>query len=225
MNKQIRRTAAFFFLSFLCLTLITGCLGRTKPPFVMDQYSLDYSAPAASASQAAQETIRVERFAVSPAFNSTAMVVKKGQYRFDTYNYSRWRVNPADMVTGFVLRDITRAGIFKATYSYYDSDLSRYILEGYIDQFCESAEGSPGKALLSVRFTLIDTSQKNPVEQVVFQKQYAHSAVMNDRSPEGLAAALSEAMKDLSGKLVSDINLSLQGTPGNQRQPLTGQGF
>jgi ABC-type uncharacterized transport system auxiliary subunit len=225
MNKQIRRTAAFFFLSFLCLTLITGCLGRTKPPFVMDQYSLDYSAPAASASQAAQETIRVERFAVSPAFNSTAMVVKKGQYRFDTYNYSRWRVNPADMVTGFVLRDITRAGIFKATYSYYDSDLSRYILEGYIDQFCESAEGSPGKALLSVRFTLIDTSQKNPVEQVVFQKQYTHSASMNDRSPEGLAAALSEAMKDLSGKLVSDINLSLQGTPGNERQPLTGQGF
>ncbi len=214
MKKQTRQTAALFFLSFLCLTLITGCLGRTKAPFVMDQYTLDYPAPAASVSQTAQETIRVERFAVAPAFNSTAMVVKKGQYRFDTYNYSRWRVNPADMLTGFVLRDITRAGIFKATYSYYDSDLSRYILEGYIDQFCESPEGSPGKALLSVRFTLVDTSQKNPVEQVVFQKQYAHSAAMNDRSPEGLAAALSEAMKDLSAKLVSDINLSLQGSAG-----------
>jgi len=214
MKKHIKQAAALSFLSFLCLALITGCLGRTKPPFVMDQYTLDYSAPAASVSQAAQETIRVERCAVAPAFNSTAMVVKKGQYRFDTYNYSRWRVNPADMVTGFVLRDITRAGIFKATYSYYDSDLSRYILEGYIDEFCESAGDSPGKALLSVRFTLIDTSQKNPVEQVVFQKQYVHSAVMNDRSPEGLAAALSEAMKDLSGKLVSDINVSLRASAG-----------
>lgn len=214
MKKRIRQTAALFFLSFLCFTLITGCLGRTKPPFVMDQYTLDYPAPAANVSLPVQETIRVERFAVAPAFNSTAMVVKKGQYRFDTYNYSRWRVNPADMVTGFALRDITRAGIFKATYSYYDSDLSRYILEGYIGEFCESAEGSTGKALLSVRFTLIDTSQKNPVEQVVFQKQYTHSAAMTDRSPEGLAAALSEAMKDLSGKLVSDIKLSLQGSAG-----------
>jgi hypothetical protein len=52
------------------------------------------------------------------------------------------------------------------------------------------------------------------VEQVVFQKQYAHSAAMNDRSPEGLATALSEAMKELSGKLVSDIKLSLQGSAG-----------
>jgi ABC-type uncharacterized transport system auxiliary subunit len=110
------------------------------------------------------------------------------------------------MVTGFVLRDITRAGIFKGTYSWYDSDLSRYILEGYVDEFCETE----GKGLLSVRVTLVDTKANNPVEQVVFQRQYTHSAPVGGNSPDALAAALSAAMKELSGKLVTDIAAALR---------------
>lgn len=206
MKRSPTRTATLFLLSLLCLTLVAGCLGRTKPPFVMDQYTLDYAPPAVTAGQPIEELIRVERFAVAPAFNSTSMVARKGQYRFDTYNYSRWRVNPADMVTGFALRDITRAGIFKATYSWYDSDLSRYVLEGYVDEFCESS----GKGVLSVRITLVDTKAKNPVEQVVFQRQYTHSAPVDDSSPDALAAALSVAMEEFSGRLVADIAAALR---------------
>lgn len=206
MKRPLTRTATLLLLSLLCLTLVAGCLGRTKPPFIMDQYTLDYAPPAGTADEPAKELIRVERFAVAPAFNSTSMVIRKGQYRFDTYDYSRWRVNPADMVTGFALRDITRAGIFKGTYSWYDSDLSRYILEGYIDEFCETE----GKGLLSLRVTLVDTKAKNPVEQVVFQRQYTHSVPMDGSSPDALAAALSAAMKELSGKIVADIAAALR---------------
>ncbi len=205
MKRSFTRTAVLFPLSLICLALIAGCLGRTKPPYIMDQYTLDYEPPAVVAQQPVDELIRVERFAVAPAFNSNSMVIRKGQYRFDTYTYSRWRVNPADMVTGFALRDITRAGIFKGTYSWCDSDLSRYILEGYIDEFCESS----GKGLLSVRVTLVDTKAENPVEQVVFQRQYTHSAPMDDSSPDALAAALSAAMKEISLKLVADIGAAL----------------
>lgn len=206
MKRSFTRTVTLFLLSLLCLALVAGCFGRTKPPYVMDQYTLDYSPATVTAGQPVEELIRVERFAVAPAFNSTSMVIRKGQYRFDTYTYSRWRVNPADMVTGFALRDITRAGIFKGTYSWYDSDLSRYVLEGYVDEFCESS----GKGLLSVRITLVDTKAKNPVEQVVFQKQYTHSAPMDDSSPDALAAALSAAMKEVSARLTADIAAALR---------------
>lgn len=195
-----------FPLSLLCLALVAGCLGRTKPPYIVDQYTLDYAAPAPLPTQPLDELVRVERFGIAMEFNSTAMVMRKGQYRLDTYNYSRWRVNPSDIVTGFVLRDITRAGIFKGTYSYYDSDLCRYIIEGYVDEFCESA----GKGLVSIRVTLLDTRATNPVEQVVFQKEYKASAPLNDNSPDGLAAALSEAMKGISGRLLADIDLAVR---------------
>jgi len=206
MKRPLTRTATLLLLSLLCFTLVAGCLGRTKPPFIMDQYTLDYAPPAGTADKPVEELIRVERFAVAPAFTSTSMVIRKGPYRFATYTYSRWRVNPADMVTGCARRAITRAGIFKGTYSWYDSDLSRYILEGYIDEFCETE----GKGLLSLRVTLVDTKAKNPVEQVVFQRQYIHSAPMDGSSPDALAAALSAAMKEFSGRLLADIAASLR---------------
>lgn len=215
MRLSAKRIFALFFFSTLCLTLITGCFGRTKPPYVIDQYTLDYtSAVTAKGPAQFDELIRVERFSVAPAFNTTAMVIKTRPYRYDTYNYSRWRVNPADMVSGFILRDITGAGLFKGTYSSYDSDLSRYILDGHIDEFCESTETSPDKALLSVRVTLLDTAQKNPVEQVVFQKQYTHSVPTGEHSPDGLAAGLSEAMKKLSEQIIGDIRTALKDRAG-----------
>ncbi len=211
MRRSTKRIFALFFFSILCLALIAGCFGRTKPPYVIDQYTLDYVSETAAGGPAPfDELIRVERFSVAPAYNTTAMVIKTRPYRYDTYNYSRWRVNPADMVSGFVLRDLTGAGLFKGTYSSYDSDLSRYILDGHVEEFCESTESSPDRALLSLRLTLLDTAQKNPVEQVVFQKQYTHSVPIEDSSPDGLAAGLSEAMKKLSGQIINDIRLALQ---------------
>jgi ABC-type uncharacterized transport system auxiliary subunit len=48
------------------------------------------------------------------------------------------------------------------------------------------------------------------VEQVVFQRQYTHSAPVDDSSPDALAAALSVAMKEFSGRLVADIAAALR---------------
>lgn len=205
--KTRKRNIGFIVLVLICAAASAGCFGRAKPPYTMDQYTLDYASPKAGpAERPRDELLTVERFAVAPQFSSTSMMIRTGQYRFDTYDYSRWHVNPADMVSGFILRDITRSGMFKGTYSTYDTELSRYILEGYIDEFGETTDG---KALASIRITLLDTSRKSPVEQIVFQKQYVKSAPIGDRSANGLAAALSQAMKDLSVALITDIDQAL----------------
>ncbi len=202
--KIQKRSAGLLVLVFVCAAALTGCFGRTKPPYMVEQYTLDYTAPAGTQQNPVQELITVERFSVAPQFNSTSMMIRAGQYRFDTYDYSRWYVNPADLVTGFILRDITRSGMFKGTYSYYDTELSRYILEGYIEEFGESTDG---KAHVSIRITLLDTSRKNPAEQILFQKQYTESASLSDHSANGLAAGLSEAVKNLSARLLADVSL------------------
>lgn len=206
-----------FLVAFICIVSLAGCFGRSKAPFSMEQYTLDYVLPRAPAVEGAlDELLTVERFAVAPQFNSTSMMIRSGQYRFDSYDYSRWHVNPADMISGFILRDITRSGIFRGTYSYYDTELSRFILEGYIDEFGETTDG---KALVSVRITLLDTSRENPVQQIIFQKQYVHSAPLGDRSANGLAAALSSAMKDLSASLIADIGPAVKAADGSLPVP------
>ena len=194
-------------LALICAALLTGCFGRTKQPFVMDQYTLDYTSPEVRADQKAiDELVTVQRFSVAPQFNSTSMMVRTGQYRFDAYDHSRWHVNPADMLTGFILRDITQSGMFKGTYCYYDTELSRYILEGYIDEFGETSDA---KAAVGIRITLLDTSQQNPAGQILFQRHYAEAAPISDRSALSLAAGLSHAMRNLSARLINDIGRAL----------------
>jgi ABC-type uncharacterized transport system auxiliary subunit len=209
--KMQKRKIGLIAAVLICSAILAGCFGRTKPPYVMEQYTLDYALPKAGDRVPVDELLTVERFAVAPQFNSTSMMIRTGQYRFETHDYSRWYVNPADMVTGFILRDITRSGMFKGTYSQYDTELSRYTLEGYIEEFGETADG---KAFAGIRITLIDTSRQNPVEQIIFQKHYAESAPISDRSANGLAAALSSAMQQLSTRLIADIDAAIRAKPG-----------
>lgn len=204
--KTRKRHIGLITVTLICAAMLTGCFGRTKPPYSMEQFTLDYASPKAGEQRPVDELLTVQRFAIAPQFNSPSMMVRTGQYRFETYDYSRWQVNPADMISGFLLRDITRSGMFKGTYSCYDTELSRYILEGYIEEFGETTDG---KALVSVRLTLLDTSRQNPVEQILFQKQYTASAPVGDRSANGLAAAMSAAMQELSAKLIADIGTAL----------------
>lgn len=215
MKQSLKSVCALFFLPFLLSMILAGCLGRTKAPYVVDHYTLEYSPPRKTyASEVVNEFIRVERFSVTPAFNTTAMVVKTHPYRYETYNYSRWRINPSDMVSSFILRDITRAGIFKATYSAYDTDLARYIIDGHVDEFCEFAESTPAQVTLGVRITFIDMEEKNPVDQIIFQKHYVYSVPVTERSPGGMAMAMSAAMEDLSNDLIGDIRLALEERTG-----------
>lgn len=203
-----KKNIGSFVLFLTCAVILTGCFGKTKPAYVMEQYTLDHTSPkAVRVERTVDDLLTVERFAVAPQFNSTSMMIRTGQCRLETYDYSRWYVNPADMITDFVLRDITRTGLFKGTYSSYDTELARYVLEGYIDEFGETTDG---KALASIRVTLLDTSLQNPVGQIIFQKQYVQSAPIGDRSANGLAAGLSQAMQELSARLITDIGLALQ---------------
>lgn len=209
-TKKIR-SIVFLILVFGIVSTIYGCFGKTKPPYIVDQYTLDYQSSGNDiAVKPFDELIRVERFSVAPAFNSTSMVIKSGQYRYDTYDYCRWRINPGEMATGFILRDITGAGIFKGTYSYYDADLSRYVLDGHIDEFGETPDG---QAAIGIRVTFMDTNQKNPVEQIMFQKHYSQKSNMEDHSPDALARALSDAMKKISGAVIADIYAALSAPP------------
>ncbi len=152
----------------------------------------------------------VERFAVAPQFNSTSMMIRTGQYRFDTYDYSRWYVNPADMITGFVLgtsrdQECSRAHIHIMIPSFPGISST-----GIIDEFGETTDG---KALVSIRVTLLDTSQQNPVGQIDFPKAIC-SVLLQSATGRQMASlqALSDAMKDVSARLIADIGLALNAT-------------
>jgi len=210
MKNGLLRTYMKIGIVFIVLVSLTGCFQRTKAPYVVEHFTLDYSSPLIAGLTPVDGLIRVERFSVAHAFDNMAMVFKPQAYRFDAYSDSRWRVNPGDMTSDFLIRDLRKAALFKEVFSYQSDGRVRFILEGAIEEFYESDDGPASNAILVVNVTLFDMREKEITGRLRFHKTYRYSRVLDERSPEGFAKGMSANMVLFSEQLIKDLNSALQ---------------
>ncbi len=189
-------------LLFLLFFFLAGC---GKPPTLVHRYILEYPSPAVPGSAKIGEAIKVEVFSVAQAYNSPAMVYQPNPYKSDTYHYHRWRVNPGNMVTDYLLRDLRNSGLFKAALPAGSSGKSRFLLEGGVEEIQEIDEPDGWKAALTLNITLLDLNRRELTERVVFQKNYRAVEPMTEKTPNGLAQGMSRAMERLSAQIITDI--------------------
>jgi cholesterol transport system auxiliary component len=182
--------------------LLAGC---GKPPVMVHKYLLEYPPPEAPRRAQVPEGLRVELFAVAQAFNSPAMAYRSESYRSETYRYHRWRVNPGNLVTDFLLRDLRQTGLFKGVFGYDSTARPRFVLEGAVEEFQEVDEAEAWRAALALNITLLDTSKEEITQRVVFQKNYRASEPLTDKTPPGLADAMSRAMQKVSQAVIQDV--------------------
>jgi ABC-type uncharacterized transport system auxiliary subunit len=187
-------------LAFL-LPLLSGC---GKPPMLVHQYILEYPAPVVGRQARIAEALKVEQFSVAQAFNSNSMVYQPEPFKSAVYNYSRWRVNPGYLVTDYLLRDLRNARLFKAVYGPASTGRYRFLLEGGVEDFQELDEPDGWKAALALTVTLLDVTKTELPQRVVFQKNYRVMEPMPEKTPTGLAQAMSRAMARLSGRIITD---------------------
>jgi len=199
------RIKAFFIRPAIILLLLMGCVAGGKAPIIIDQYILEYPPPALEGLQPLNQVVSVGRFAVAQAFNTPMMVYRTRPYEYYTDYYNRWRVNPGDMVTDYLLRDLKRSGLFKAVFSYRDTEDARFFIQGGVDDFLGNKEDGKNEAVLTVYISLLDTTQKDITKRVVFQKRYRHVQHLDDDSAVSLAKGMSEAMGVVSKEALKDI--------------------
>ncbi len=171
---------------------------------LVHQYILEYPAPVIARKTKLNQAIKVEQFSVAQAFNSNAMVYQPQPFKSETYNYSRWRVNPGYLVTDYLLRDLREARLFEAVFGPNSTGKYRFLLEGGVEDFQELDEPDGWKAALGLTVTLLDTTEEKLPQRVVFQKQYRAVEPMPDKTPDGLARAMSRAMEHLSAQIMTD---------------------
>jgi cholesterol transport system auxiliary component len=176
---------------------------------MVDQYMLEY-APPEVAGPRLDQTVEIGRFSVAQAYNSTAMVYRADGYRVAAPHYHRWRTNPGDMVTDYLLRDFRASGLFRAVFSYRRPEEARFTVEGGIEEFLELREGGGRKAVLGLEVTLLDRSKPEVSERVVFQKRYRAEEAAIDQSSEALARAMSQAMAALSAEIIGDVHRAVR---------------
>jgi len=192
----LKSLAAVFLVLFL-----SGC---GKSPMLVHQYVLEYAAPPLAGAPLNAD-VKVERFAVAQAYNTTSMIYQAQAFKSQAYNYHRWRVNPGYLVTDYLVRDLRTSGRFTAVFTYESSEKTRFVLEGGVEDFQESDNPDGWKAALALVVTLLDTSQEGVPQKVVFQKSYRVTEPMVEQTPQGLAESMSRAMAKASARIISDV--------------------
>lgn len=186
------------------ILFMAGCMGG-QPPVRTQYYMMDYNPPGIKETVRLDESIKVERFSVAQFYNSNSMMFRTGSIGLDKFPYDRWGTNPGYMVADYLVRDLRQTDLFRGIFSYQDTDVVRFLLEGSISEFLAVEQKDGRKAMLTIYVTLLDMNQTDSAKQVVFQKSYSHAAPCKENSAGGLAIGLSESMERLSGQIISDV--------------------
>ncbi len=185
-----------------CVTLLAGC---GKPPLVTNHFLLDYPTPVLARQTPLTESIRVELFAAAHAINTTNMIYQPAPYQSATYTYNRWQVSPSYLVTDLLLRDLRQGNLFAGVFGYQQSGIGRFRLEGAVQEFAEVNDPSGWHAVLAVSITLSDLSEPEVTRRVILQKNYRQTHPLLEKTPAGLAQAMSQAMAQVSANLIDDV--------------------
>jgi len=210
-TKDRLRLALFGSLSLLLLApFFSGCIDRGKPSPMIESFVFEYPPPTFSSRSRVDEAVKTERFSVAKAYNSVSMVYRPGPYKLDTYASNRWMVNPGDMVSDYLIRDLRGSGLFRGILSYRDYDDARFLMTGNVEEILETEDETGRRAVLSLTVTLLDTSRTGS-QRLILQKKYHSSETIKDRSPEGFARAVSSCMAKLSSLIITDVYGVVQG--------------
>jgi cholesterol transport system auxiliary component len=172
---------------------------------MVEHYTLEYQSPTFGNLSRLEQTIKVERFSVAKAYNTVSMVFRPDAFKLDTYASNRWMVNPGDMTSDYLLRDLRNSGLFRAVFSYRDYEDARFVLEGGLEEFLEVDEGKGRSAVLTLSVNLIDLSRTGTPSRLVFQKKYRSVEPIADADPAGLARAMSNGMAKVSAQVIKDV--------------------
>lgn len=193
-------------MSILLLVLLMGsCLGLKGPNKKIEFYTLEYEPPQVTGLQPLPFVIRLVRFSVAPAYNTNQMIYRDRSFRREAYVYHRWRVNPGDLVTYFLSRDMKQSGLFKAVLPYDSAFPSSFVVEGSVDQFFEWDTKKSWKAVLTASITLMAEDEPDISKRVLFQKTYGKKEVCRQKNPGALAEAMSRAMAGVSEEIIKDV--------------------
>jgi cholesterol transport system auxiliary component len=202
-NRQV--ICVFFPLLILCFFVLQGCLTGGKPPYVVENYLLDYPVPTLAKQIQLDETIKFDRFSIASAYNTQSMIFRTDNYVLDSFNYNRWAVNPADMIADTLLRDMQAIGLFRAVFSRYTVEESRFFLQGGVGEFFLRLEKNSKIAVISMEITLKDIKQNKANKRIVFQKKYHDEQLLTEQSPRGYCQAMSHALRVLSQQITTDV--------------------
>jgi cholesterol transport system auxiliary component len=177
----------------------------SRPSPKIEHYSLEYAIPAWEKLAPLPFVLKVDRFSAAPLYDTRQIIYREKPFARDAYVYHRWRSTPADLVTYFLSRDLRFSGLFAGVLGHDSGRGGMFELEGSVDEFLESDLAEVWEAVLTFSVSLMEANQPDVSKKILFQKRYHAKKSCKHKNPRALAEAMSQAMADLSSRVITDV--------------------
>ncbi len=206
------RTSSTIMLFMTVALFAISCMGRSAPSKPVYYYTLDYPVPTVSFDRQVPCILRVQRFSVSPPYNSQRIVYADNGLHRNAYAYHQWIAAPGEMVPFLLARDLRHSQAFQAVLTPDALLNATHTVNGWVEHFLEQDQGAGCQANLSLHITVVSELEREPAKRIVFQNSYRMTAESETRTPEGVARAMSSALAQISSAMIADIYQGLAKT-------------
>ncbi len=212
--KKMHHTKPLWWIFLHLVFTVSACVNLSAPPKPTFYYTLDYPSPSIRLNHQLPSVLRIERFAVSPPFNTQRIIYAgKGSHR-NSYAYHQWIATPGELLPYFLTRDLRKTNGFRAVLTPNTSLSATHSLHGWVEEFIEKDGTKNCTAEATIHISLINNRSTDPTAKIMLQKRYHASERCNAKTPAALADAMSKVVAAISSAIAKDVHhrLSSAGT-------------
>jgi ABC-type uncharacterized transport system auxiliary subunit len=199
---------------FICL-LLSACMFTPVPPEAIYYYTLDYQVEPLDKGPGLPFVIRVDRFSVSPPFDSQRIIYADQGLHRNAYALHHWISVPGELMAFLLARDLSSTNRFQAVLTPDATLQATHIINGWIEEFMEEDAPEAWQASLCLHITLLAAENRDPSRRIMYQKTYRAKAASRFKTPASLAEAMSAATAQVFGSVIKDVYHSLEVAHGD----------
>lgn len=203
-------TPIVLVITVACIQVLTGCIGNASVPSTVYYYTLDYKSEAPNAPSRLPVVLRVNRFSVSPPFNSQRIVYAEKNLHRNTYAYHHWIAQPGELLSYLLARDLDYCDGFQAVLPADATQPATHDIYGWVEEFIEIDDHNPWQASVRIHITLASALDPDASRRILMQKRYSQKVDCEAKTPAALAQAMSVAVASIYKEVVHDIHSHLK---------------
>lgn len=201
---DLTRTSRYWLPVALAFTL-SACMTPSSPPKSTYYYALAYPSTDTRLNRQLPAVLRIERFAVSPPFNTQRIIYAERGHRRNSYAYHQWIAPPGEMLPYFLARDLRKTDGFKAVLTPNTSLTATHSVHGWVEEFMENDGSGNGAAEAVIHITLTDNLNADPTRKIMLQKRYHARIPCHTKTPNALAESMGKAVAKIFAEIARDV--------------------
>lgn len=203
MNRRNVAPVFAFGILVVVVAVSAGCSLKKQSPAKL-HYLVEAKRPGEPVAAEARATLRVRNLQMASPFEGRGFVYRNSELGYEADFYHEFLVAPQSMLTEQVRRWLAASGRFRAVLDPASKVDATHSLEGNVNAFyADFRDQGPPKAVLEIHFLLVNDQGASP--QIVFQKVYHQDVPAENRSPDALVKAWSNAVAQALAALDRDL--------------------